>query len=223
MSQKNNKTKPKTLYSLRNGTVSKIELENFHEFKEQELKRLEEEKKPRGLHSIRKSDGIQWKIDHPQTKLWHYEKPKHEPENDGKNFILNGLIIIYKSNFDFQLKINEDFDNPKSKTKKEKTKPKVNDSRVKETNQEENESEDELKMLDDEEEVNEEESTLEKPPQEIEKKDSKQEPINEVKKASKQEEVFEANDPERGVSPSDPRRDLQRLPTLAELMSAKVS
>lgn len=91
MAQIQDKEQKKALYSVRNGKINKIELDKISEFKDKELQRLEEMKKPKGIHSITKSDGIQYRIDNKQTKLWYYDKKKYHPEaeNDGKDICVS--------------------------------------------------------------------------------------------------------------------------------------
>jgi hypothetical protein len=69
---------PRTFYTLRNGKINGIKLEEFSEFKEQELQRIVERKKPRGIHKIQISDSIAYRKAHPQTKLWYYKKKQDE-------------------------------------------------------------------------------------------------------------------------------------------------
>lgn len=94
MAQVQDKKQKKALYSVRNGKINTIELAKISEFKDKELQRLEELKRPKGIHSITKSDGIQYRIDNKQTKLWYYDKKKYHPEDedDGKDIAVHLYI-----------------------------------------------------------------------------------------------------------------------------------
>lgn len=73
-----------TVYSIRNGTIEPIKLQDFSNFKQSELDRLEFAKQPKGVHKIAISGTLRQKLNNPQTKLWYYDKSKYVNQ-EGKN------------------------------------------------------------------------------------------------------------------------------------------
>lgn len=74
--------KVKGIYSLRNGTVNKIELDKFNEFKALEDEKIANAKKPKGFHSITLSDSLAHKKANPQNKLWYYDKSQYVKDEE---------------------------------------------------------------------------------------------------------------------------------------------
>jgi len=139
MTFQNKVSEPQTIYSIRNGEINGIKIEQFSEFKEKEIQKILDKKKPRGIHKINISDSIAFRKAHPQNKLWYYHKKDNDEEKD----------------------INDESAIPTGESASE---------------------------------------TEEEPAQEEEKKEEEQEYIN----------------------PESPRDNLERLPTLAEIMNKKV-
>ena len=81
-----------TVYSIRNGTIEPIKLQDFSDFKQAELDRLEYSRLPKGFHKIKISDTLQNKVDNPQTKLWYYDKSQYVNQESKNTFLL--LILL---------------------------------------------------------------------------------------------------------------------------------
>lgn len=132
----------KSLYSMRNGKVNKIALDEFSDFKEKELNRIEESRKPKGLHRFSVPENLK-KDNNSQNKLWYYDKSQFVEEEDEDFVEENEEEEGEKGNYIYKL----DEEEVERLEEEEEEQKKVEQKKVAEQKQEEQKREEDNKKV----------------------------------------------------------------------------